>query len=217
MKKAILILALCGLASAATAETASYGVRLAHWSWEESELFGEKVKSDGMAFGPTLLFRLDRAEQWSLGLDGLYGMLDDMDRADVSATLGYALSSMFTLYADLRYQWFETDAAGEEEVDGNAFGPGLGVAINAPLGESGVFIFSSARLSPMFLDYPGDAPDNAVQWSYEGGLALAIPVGEMERGNVYFSAGYRYQQMRGSGLDERVGSPFIESGFRQMF
>ena len=212
-----LVFAMCWLPLAASAETASYGVRAAHWSWEENKLYGDKVEADGMAFGPTLLFRLDRAEQWSLGLDGLYGALDDMDRADASATLGYAVSSMFVVFADLRYQWFEADPDDAEEFDGSAFGPGLGVAINAPFGESGFHLFSSARISPMFLDYPEDAPDNAAQWCYEGGLAYAVPVGEMERGNVYFSLGYRYQQMRGSDLDERVGSPFLEAGFRQMF
>ena len=213
-----LSLALCLLPLCAQAETASYGVRLTHWSWKESKLYGDEVKSSGMAFGPTLLFRIDPSERWSIGLDGLYGMLDDVDRADVNATLGYAVSSMFTVFADLRYQWFDSELEETGEVDGTAVGPGLGAAFNAPLGESGFHLFSSVRVSPMFLDYPGEeAPDNAVQWCYEGGLGYAIPVGEMERGNMYLSLGYRYQQMRASDLDERVGAPFFEMGFRQMF
>lgn len=219
MKTKLLVLTVCLLAPAAMAETASYGIRLTHWSWQENTLYGDKVETDGMAFGPTLLFRLDRAERWSLGLDGAYGVLDEMDRADVAATLGYAISSMFTVYADLRWQWFEAEELeGAEDADGTAAGPGLGVAFNVPFGESGLHLFSSARVSPMFLDYSAEAaPDNAVQWHYDLGLGYGVTVGQMERGNVYCALGYRYQQMRGSDLDERVGAPFFEAGFRQMF
>ena len=63
------------------------------------------------------------------------------------------------------------------EVDGSAVDPGIGSWFNAPMGESGLHLFGSKRVSTISLDYPGDdTPGHAVQWSYDGGLGYAMAV-----------------------------------------
>ncbi len=203
----------------ALAASASYGFRLSDVRWKEKGLIpDERVSADGVMFGPTFLFRLDEDDLWSVGLDGFYGSMDKLDRADIDLTLGYSISSLFTLFLDARYLDYDYDD-GDVDFGTHGFGVGPGVGVSAPLGTSGMFIFANTRVIPMDLTTDvEDADGTAVLWAYEGGLAYggALDIGVNDT-SLYLALGYRHQQMKGGDFDERLQTPFVEVGIRQEF
>ncbi|MFH0909540.1 MAG: hypothetical protein V1929_12340 [bacterium] len=224
MMKWFVITALGGLfVSSGDAESASFGVRLSSTTWKERSLFGEEAqKAEGSMFGPTLLFRLGQDDPWGIGLDGAYGQLDNMDRADTDLSLVYNISPAFGVFADFKYLWYdyESDSADRgESISTTGIGLGLGVNVNAPLGSSGFFAFGSMRAVPMSMetDVP-DADGTSLLWAYEGGFAYGTPLDlGASDSSIYFSLGYRQQQLKGGEFDETTRQPFAEIGFKQEF
>lgn len=201
------------------AETASYGLRLNVASWEENELFGdESPDASGVSIGPSLLFRFGEGDEWSAGFEGFYGSMSDLDRADLDLTLGYSISSLFGVFLDMRYFWYDIEK-GDAEANNSGVGIGPGVQVSVPFGGSGLFFFANTRVIPMALSLDNsEADDSAVLWAYEGGLAIAIePNTGVNDSNVYLALGYRHQQMKGSDIDEKMQMPFLEAGFKQEF
>lgn len=206
------------------AGTASYGFRAAAASWKEKSLFGDDAQDgDGGMFGPSLLFRVGEGDQWAIGLDGLYGSLGDLDRADLDVTVTYELSSFFGVFAAFHSIWYdfepEDDPSVPESVTTKGLGLGIGASLNVPVADSGLFVFASTRIIPMVMDTDvEDAEGNTLLWAYEGGLAYGVPL-DMGVGDssFYGALGYRFQQLKGEDYDEVMQLPFIEVGFKQEF
>lgn len=208
----------------ASAGSASYGFRGGFLTWNEDTLLGDGArKADGLMFGPTFVFRFGDNDQWAAGIDGAYGALGNMDRADCDLTLTYQVSTMFGVFADMRYSWYNYDGSGDAdlnaEVTTSGIGLGVGLCVNVPVGESGTFVFANTRIMSieMSTDVPG-ADGTPTLWAYEGGAAYAWDFdNEARKGSLYVSAGYRYQQMKGGEFDETIQLPFVEAGFKQEF
>ena len=211
-------------ASAALGETASIGFRFAYNTWRERDLFDSTKKASGVDYGPTLLYRLGEKENWSIGLEGFYGEFDELNRAEVDVIVGYRISPLFTVFADLKYYGYRYDGRNEadvgEKIKTNAFGGGVGVDFQAPLGQGGpFFIFLNTRLLPMSLRTDVEGGDGTgLLWAYEAGLAYATYLGiEPYDLSLYIAAGYRRQQVKSSKFNETLDSPFVEIGFKQEF
>jgi opacity protein-like surface antigen len=219
----VLAVILASPASKAVADSTAAGFRISFMDWQEEGLFDEKIKEDGVMFGPTLRFNFGQQEQFVLGLDAGYGSLGKLDRADFDLLLGYNLAPSIRIFADLRYFWQELDESASESLDRSikttGIGPGVGLEGSVPLGFSSVFLFGSIRIAPMQVKTDvEDADGTAVSWSYEAGIAYAWMVNTVAAdSSMFLAAGYRHQQMKGGDFDERIQSPFLEFGFRQEF
>ncbi|MBA4386639.1 MAG: hypothetical protein C0404_01590 [Verrucomicrobia bacterium] len=222
MKKIYLSMAVLMFVSiqACLAGSASYGFRVSSVTWKESEIFTDpSAKASGAMFGPSLLFKFPATDSLSLGIDGLYGALDNADRSDWDVTLSYQLAPYFTVFGEFKYLWYEYEVDKDRKSATKAPGGGLGVGLNVPLVPNGVILFANTRVLTMSVssDEAGKG-GNALMWAYEAGLALPL---EFDSGakdsNFYLAAGFRYQQMKGDNVDERAQMPFAEIGFRQEF
>ncbi len=227
MNKTITVSIIAGLfavlAARTHADSVAYGVRLSQLNWQEKSLYEERIKEDGLMFGPTLRFNFGRQEQYVAGLDVGYAAMGDLDRADFDLLFGYNISPAIRLFADLRYLWQDLDQDASDTLDRDikttALGVGVGIEGSVPLGYSGFFVFGSMRVAPMRVKTDiDDADGTAVSWSYEAGVAYAWVLDTIAAdSSVFIAAGYRHQQMKGGEFDERAQTPFAEFGFRQEF
>ena len=226
MKMKITMILLLGalVAPTARAESGAYGFRIYPLDWKEQKLFGENsVSEDITAFGPSFLFRFGGGDALAVGLDGYYGSGGDLDRAELEGRFIYSPSDAFDISLDLRHTRYDyTARSGERkvEISTRGTGPGLGLHVQAPLGEFGFIAFGSTR--GMAMSMSTDVQDVSDRWTflwlYELGIAYAqrIEMGLPDT-SFYLAAGYRHQQMRGGDFDETVQMPFVEFGVRQQF
>ena len=227
MKRMVIILGaavvLLSTQTATQADSAAYGFRLSHLSWQEKSLYEETIKEDGAMFGPTLRFNFGPMEEYVLGFDAGYGSIGKLDRADFDLLFGYNIAPSIRIFANARYIWQDLDAGASETLESDikttAIGAGVGLEGSIPIGYSGFMAFGSMRVAPMRVktDVP-DSDGTAVSWAYEAGLAYAWPLDEVtSNSHLFLAVGYRHQQMKGGDFDERVQAPFLEFGFRQEF
>ncbi|MBN1672418.1 MAG: hypothetical protein JXR37_15365 [Kiritimatiellae bacterium] len=206
-----------------TAASSSFGFRAAVASWRESDLYGGSESENGTMFGPTFLFRLGDDENVAVGVDGLYGQMGALDRADAEVMLFYYVAPLFGVFADFRYMWGDYDASADpdigEKVTTTVAGFGGGVTVDAPLGDSPLFVFANTRFVPVRVSTDvEDASGAGFLWAYEAGLAYAAEVATGAGDScIYAAGGYRYHQMKGSDFDETMSMPFVEAGFKQEF
>lgn len=205
------------------AESGAYGFRVYNLDWEENGIYDSDVSEDGVAFGPSFLFRLGEGNEYGLGFDGLYMDADKLERAEMDGRLLYTVSEIFDVSLELRHTWYDVtvdDGKGSRVVGNNGTGLGLGVHFQVPLGESGIFAFGSTRglAMNMSTDEPDRDDGSTFLWLYEVGIAFARPVEfGVSESSIYFAAGLRHQQNRGGDFDETAEMPFLEAGLRQEF
>lgn len=208
----------------ALAESGAYGFRLYQVDWKEKKLYGEEpVSEDGVAFGPSFLFRLGGGDNLGLGLDGYYLSAGDLERSEIDGRLLYTLSEVFDVSLELRHTRNDVtfgSGGNSREVGTRGTGPGAGLHFQAPLGDSGLIAFGTTRGYAMSMSTDVEEVDDrwTFLWLYEFGLAFAsrIELGVADS-SIYVAAGYRHQQNRGGEFDETVEMPFLEFGLRQEF
>lgn len=205
------------------AESASFGFRLHDMRWQEKKLYNERVRADGIMFGPEFMYRFGHDQEWAIGAEGLYGSFSGQDHVNLDAHVRYMLTPQVDLLAGVIYKWHDVGASDKtdpnRDLDTSALGGNIGLDMNAPLGHSGFFLFASSRIGPvrMRTDIP-DSNTTAWLWRYEGGIAFATHPDAIDANmSLYVAAGYRHEQIKGGDFDQREQAPFISVGVRQSF